>query len=419
MPIIANQILSRYCKVRDFSRFLCRPLQPEDYVIQTMADASPTKWHLAHTTWFFEEFILNKFLPSYRVFHPRYGYLFNSYYNSVGVRHCRAKRGQLSRPTVQEVYRYRQHVDGYMDKLLGGLDETKMAQITPLLELGLHHEQQHQELLLTDIKHVFACNPLYPVYSNKKDLSMPNSALPLKWMDFNGGIYTIGHHGGQFGFDNEFPSHQVFLKPFRAASRLVTNGEYLAFIGDGGYQRPEFWLSDAWDLVQKEGWIAPLYWDNPDGVWFNMTLKGFLPVDPVIPVCHVSFYEANAYASWAGKRLLTESEWEAAAGPRPPEGNFVERGFFHPLAAVPSSSQLLQIFGDVWEWTASPYVGYPGYQPAKGALGEYNGKFMVNQMVLRGGSCATSQTHIRPTYRNFFVPQARWQFSGIRLGEDI
>ncbi len=418
--LIANEVYLRYQKVRTFTALLCQPLQAEDFVIQTMADISPTKWHLAHTTWFFEQFILSKFLDAYRPFHPQYNYLFNSYYNSIGVRHCRAKRGQLSRPTVKEVYKFRQHVDEHMEKLLRRLDDGRMFELLPFLELGMHHEQQHQELLLTDIKHVFACNPLHPVYSSGKVLPAENFIAELQWIDFGEGLYTIGHRGGGFGYDNEFPSHQVFLKPFRIASRLTTNREYLDFIKDGGYQRPEFWLSDGWGLRQREDRIAPLYWDNSDGAWLNMTLNGFLPLDPSTPVCHVSFYEANAYACWAGKRLLTEAEWEVAAANQPVAGNFVESHFFHPVNLHrDSGQQLQQMFGDVWEWTASPYVGYPGYRPAKGALGEYNGKFMINQMVLRGGSCVTSQSHIRPTYRNFFAPQTRWQFSGIRLGDDV
>jgi ergothioneine biosynthesis protein EgtB len=417
--LIANEAFVKYQHVRNFTAVLCQPLEPEDYVLQTMADVSPAKWHLAHTTWFFENFILNKFGGPYRPFHSQYNYLFNSYYNSVGVRHCRTKRGQLSRPTVKDVYEYRHYVDVHMEELLGRLDEAQMTEVMPLLELGIHHEQQHQELILTDIKYVFACNPLHPVYCPPK-ISSQHSTPERQWIHFNGGLYTIGHGGGEFGYDNEYPSHQVFLEPFQVASRLTTNGEYLEFMKDGGYKNPELWLSDGWDCVQREDWVAPLYWDNSDGAWFNMTLNGFLPVDLSAPVCHVSFYEANAYANWAGRRLLTEAEWEVAAVRQPMTGNFVESQCFHPAAvSLDAEQQLQQMFGDVWEWTASPYVGYPGYRPSKGALGEYNGKFMINQMVLRGGSCATSQNHIRPTYRNFFVPQARWQFSGIRLGDDI
>jgi ergothioneine biosynthesis protein EgtB len=418
LSLIADAAGLQYHKIRNWTTQLCQPLQDEDFVIQSMPDVSPAKWHLAHTTWFFEQFILEKSIPGYRPFHPQYNYLFNSYYNSVGVRHCRAKRGQLSRPTVAEVFQYRQHVDAQMENLLAGLDEEQLRQLAPLLELGIQHEQQHQELLLTDIKHVFACNPLHPVYSGRKSPANQCPA-PICWSTFPEGLYGIGHSGGQFGFDNEFPRHQVFLRPFRIASRLTTNGEYLQFIQDGGYKRPEFWFSDGWDIKQQEDWTAPLYWDNSDGAWFHMTLNGFFPVDLSAPVCHVSFYEASAFANWAGKRLLTEQEWETAAGDLPVTGNFAESGYFNPTGAgLTTGHPLQQMYGDVWEWTSSPYVGYPGYRPAKGAMGEYNGKFMINQMVLRGGSCVSPQSHIRATYRNFFVPQARWQFSGIRLGDD-
>jgi ergothioneine biosynthesis protein EgtB len=310
-------------------------------------------------------------------------------------------------------------VDEHVEQLAERLDEDQMMKVNSLLEIGINHEQQHQELILTDIKHVLACNPLHPVYAHRNINS--NSDVPeLRWIDFKEGLYSIGHPGGYFGFDNEFPQHRVFLNPFRIASRLVTNGEYLNFINDQGYQRPEFWLSDGWDTVQQNDWISPLYWDKQDGVWLTMTLNGYLPVDLSAPVCHVSFYEANAYACWAGRRLLREEEWEASSNDEPVEGNFVESNLFHPAGVQPNSQKNLhQLYGDVWEWTSSAYVGYPGYHPAEGALGEYNGKFMSNQMVLRGGSCATSYTHIRPTYRNFFPPSARWQFSGIRLAEDL
>lgn len=419
MPAIVTQdIFLNYQRVRDWTVKLCQPLQIEDYVIQTMADVSPTKWHLAHTTWFFETFILKALFPSYAVFHPQYNYLFNSYYNAIGVRHCRPKRGQISRPTVDEVYEYRAYVDDHLELLFEHLDENQMAKAAPLLMLGIHHEQQHQELILTDIKHVFSCNPLHPVYAERVPDTQKNT-LPMQWIDFKEGLYSIGHSGGSFGFDNESPVHPVFLQPFKISSRLVTNQEYLDFINDGGYQRPELWLSDGWDTVLQQGWVAPLYWEKQDDQWFYMTLNGFLPLEPSSPVCHVSFYEASAYACWNGHRLLREEEWEVAARQQPIEGNFVENNLFHPAGISPYlHKEIYQIFGDVWEWTSSAYAGYPGYHPTAGALGEYNGKFMCNQMVLRGGSCATPISHIRPTYRNFFPPSARWQFSGIRLGDE-
>jgi ergothioneine biosynthesis protein EgtB len=419
MLSLAHDLLTRYKEVRAQTFQLCKPLVAEDQVIQTMADVSPTKWHLAHTTWFFENFILKDFFPSYAVFHPQYNYLFNSYYNAVGVRHCRAKRGQISRPTVEEIYGYREYVDSHMTLLIEHLKEYQLDRFNSLLKIGINHEQQHQELILTDIKHVFACNPLHPVYA-PKDFFRNDDLPDLQWIDFKEGLYPVGHRGGSFGFDNEFPSHQVFLPAFKVASRLITNQEYLKFIYDGGYLRPEFWLSDGWDIVSRENWVAPLYWDNLNGEWFNMTLNGFEPLDLSAPVCHVSFYEAFAYATWSGHRLLTEQEWETVAKDKPIEGNFLESNLFHPTAAKPSSEgEIEQLFGDVWQWTSSAYTGYPGYRPAAGALGEYNGKFMSNQMVLRGGSCVTPKSHIRATYRNFFGPSARWQFSGIRLGDDV
>jgi ergothioneine biosynthesis protein EgtB len=410
--------LIRYRQIRSFTEQLCRPLAIEDYVVQSMPDASPTKWHLAHTSWFFETFVLIPFYPGYSEFDPRYRYLFNSYYVSVGDRHCRPKRGLLSRPTVEEVYGYREHVDRHIlklkDRLSGGADLNHLA---ALLEIGLHHEQQHQELILTDIKHAFAINPLRPCYSERKPgQDHGTSVLALRWKEYDAGVYEIGHGGQSFAYDNELPRHRVFVEPFQLASRLVTNREYLAFIEDGGYKRPKLWLSDGWNVVQQQGWEAPLYWEKKDGRWYVMTLAGLRPVDEREPVCHVSYYESDAYARWAGARLPTEAEWEIAAAALPIEGNFLESGNFHPLPAPDrESDELAQVFGDVWEWTQSSYLPYPGYSPVAGPLGEYNGKFMCNQFVLRGGSCATPITHIRPTYRNFFPPDARWQFTGIRL----
>ncbi len=410
-------LIRRYQHVRKFTERLCQPLLTEDYVIQAMPDVSPPKWHLAHTSWFFETFILAPASPGYRSPHPSYAYLFNSYYVAAGERHCRPKRGLLSRPPVEEVYRYRDCVDQHMTAFLDSLDGEKLERWSPVVELGLHHEQQHQELLLTDLKYNFGCNPLRPAYV-KSDMPMPAPAVaPLRWTEFPEAIYWIGHGGHGFAFDNESPRHRCFVEPFELASRLITNGEYLAFISDGGYERPELWLSMGWDTVQREGWQAPLYWERCDGNWWMMTLGGMRPVREAEPVCHVSYYEADAFARWADARLPTEAEWEVAAMNLPVSGNFVEQQTFHPVPISRNDTALSveQIYGDVWEWTQSHYSPYPGYIAAPGALGEYNGKFMANQFVLRGGSCATSLSHIRPTYRNFFPADARWQFTGIRL----
>jgi ergothioneine biosynthesis protein EgtB len=416
----AHQPLSeRYRRVRSFSETLCETLVAEDYVIQSMPDVSPTKWHLAHTSWFFETFVLGPAVPGYRPFHPDFSYLFNSYYNAVGQRHCRPKRGLVSRPTVEETYRYREYVDQHMLELLEGADAVRLLDLAPVVTLGLNHEQQHQELMLTDIKHVFTMNPLRPVYRERIAAAGQAEAPPLQWVSFSEGVYWIGHQGEGFSFDNEGPRHREFLGPFALASRLVTNGEYLAFMEDGGYERPEFWLSAGWSTLQEQGWKAPFYWERHDGRWMMMTLSGMRPVEASEPVCHVSYFEADAYAQWAGARLPTEAEWEVAAAGVPLEGNFVESGSYHPLpASITTDGELTQMFGDVWEWTRSAYSPYPGYKPVPGALGEYNGKFMCNQYVLRGGSCATSGSHIRRTYRNFFPPDACWQFSGIRLAND-
>jgi ergothioneine biosynthesis protein EgtB len=417
-------LVSCYQQVRQLSEQLCRPLATEDYVVQTMPDVSPPKWHLAHTSWFFETFLLRPHVPGYEVFHPKYGYLFNSYYEAVGQRHPRPQRGLLSRPTVEEIYRYRAYVDDAMRSLLRDLP-TLEPQVKDLLELGLHHEQQHQELLLTDIKHILALNPLRPAYQEKPGAIAQSAPQPRgsgdlssskeQWLDYPGGLYTLGYDGQGFAFDNESPKHQVYLNDFWLAARLVTNGEYLEFINAGGYHNPEYWLSDGWHTIQTQGWQAPLYWEQIDGQWWLMTLNGMQPVRDDEPVCHVSFYEADAYARWAGKRLPTEAEWEIATQNVPIRGNFVESGLLHP-APTTGATRPDQLFGDVWEWTQSAYHPYPGYKPAAGAVGEYNGKFMCSQMVLRGGSCATSKSHIRSTYRNFFPPAARWQFTGIRLG---
>jgi ergothioneine biosynthesis protein EgtB len=414
-------LVRRYHQVRQFTDRLCQPLVTEDYVIQAMPDVSPPKWHLAHTSWFFETFILALASPSYRSPHASYAYLFNSYYVAAGERHSRAKRGLLSRPTVEEVYRYRAYVDQHMTAFLEGLDGENSDRWSPVVELGLHHEQQHQELLLTDVKYNFACNPLRPAYMTANIPTGAPAAGPLRWVSFPEGVYWIGHDGRGFAFDNESPRHRSFVEPFELASRPITNGEYLAFMADGGYERPELWLSMGWDAVQREGWQAPLYWGLRDGTWWMMTLAGMQPVVEAEPACHVSYYEADAYARWADARLPTEAEWEIAAMPLPIRGNFVEHQTFHPrpISQIDTAVPLVQMFGDVWEWTQSHYSPYPGYTAASGALGEYNGKFMANQFVLRGGSCATSVSHIRPTYRNFFPADARWQFMGIRLARTI
>jgi ergothioneine biosynthesis protein EgtB len=383
-----------------------------------MPDVSPTKWHLAHTSWFFETLILSKAIAGYRPFHPDFNYLFNSYYLTIGQRHCRPKRGLLSRPTVEEIYRYRQHVDDCMLALLSQASPSVLAEIAPMVEIGLHHEQQHQELMLTDIKHVFSVNPLRPVYCQSNSPAPAGAIAPMRWAPFDEGIHWIGHAGSGFAYDNESPRHRVFLDAFELASRLVTNGEYRAFMEDGGYQRGDLWLSDGWNTAQAQEWEAPMYWERRDGQWWHMTLSGMRPVDDAEPVCHVSYYEADAYARWAAARLPKEEEWEVASASQPIEGNFVESGHCHPTTLQSDAPAIAQLFGDVWEWTASAYLGYPGYRPPEGPLGEYNGKFMCNQFVLRGGSCATPRSHIRPTYRNFFPPDARWQFMGFRLARD-
>jgi len=403
---------ARYAGVRSATEALSRPLTAEDCGVQSMPDASPTKWHLAHTSWFFETFVLRPEIPGYRPFHPQFGYLFNSYYESVGDRHARPQRGVLSRPTLDEVYSYRAHVDAAMTAYLDGA-----AAVPALVELGLQHEQQHQELILTDIKHAFWCNALRPAYREPGAMATP-PAPPLSWMAFPAGIRAVGADGSGFAYDNELPRHRVFVEPFELASRLVTNAEYLAFIADSGYRRPELWLSEGWETVRAMDWRAPLYWEQRGDEWQVMTLHGMRAIDGAEPVCHVSYYEADAYARWAGARLPSEFEWEVAAAAEPITGNFVESGRLHPAAAS-NGRGLSQLFGDAWEWTASAYAPYPGYRTPAGAVGEYNGKFMCNQLVLRGGSCVTPQSHIRASYRNFFPASARWQFSGIRLARSV
>jgi ergothioneine biosynthesis protein EgtB len=400
---------ARYAAVRARTEALAAPLSAEDACVQAMPDASPAKWHLAHTTWFFETFLLKTQDPGYQEFHPAFSYLFNSYYNALGERHPRPRRGLLTRPSLDEVKAYRRHVDAALTAAIAA--GTCRAE---LLELGLHHEQQHQELLLTDIKALFAENPLKPAYGGVKPV--PGMASLLEWLTFEGGVAEIGHDGDGFAFDNERPLHKVFLAPFEIASRPATCGEYLAFIEAGAYRRPELWLSDGWDAVQAQGWTSPAYWRHGGDAWSVHTLQGERPVDPEECISHLSYFEADAFARWAdleggwsGARLPTEAEWEHAAGEAPLEGHFAEAGAFHPSTARAG------FFGDVWQWTASSYLPYPGFRTGPGALGEYNGKFMSGQMVLRGGSCATPMDHVRASYRNFFPPSARWQFTGLRL----
>jgi ergothioneine biosynthesis protein EgtB len=408
---------ARYLAVRRTTESLCRPLHDDDYGLQVMADVSPPKWHLAHSTWFFETFLLKPFLPAYRVFDERFDFLFNSYYQSIGAQYPRAARGAMSRPTVEEVYRYRAHVDNTMLALFDRADGNA-AEIAFRVTLGCHHEQQHQELLLTDIKFNFYANPLRPAY--RTDLSSrPDRIAPapaLEWAAYPGGLCDIGHGGEGFSFDNETPRHRVYAAPFALASRTVTCGEYAAFIDAGGYDRSDLWLADGWRIAKERRWGAPLYWERGDNGWWQFTLGGMRALNENEPVCHVSYYEADAYARWAGKRLPTEAEWEIAAAAMPVAGNFTDTDCLHPVAA--HSAAPSQLYGDVWEWTGSAYLPYPGFRALTGSLGEYNGKFMINQMVLRGGSCATPPGHVRATYRNFFYPPDRWQFSGIRLGDD-
>ena len=415
----AAPLADRYDAVRAHTEGLCEPLAVEDYVVSSMPDASPTKWHLAHTSWFFETFVLGPHDPGYAPIDARYAFLFNSYYVQAGERHCRAQRGLVTRPTVAEVYAYRAHVDAHVRRLLERVGGDPAHPAHAAVELGLHHEQQHQELLLTDIKHAFWMNPMRPAYRPRPHAA---AAAPpaLAWREHEAGVYRIGHEGAGFSFDNEGPAHRVFLEPFRLASRLTTNGEFRAFVEDGGYRRTELWLSAGWATVQAGRWEAPLYWERSAHGWDEFTLGGTRPLDDAEPVCHVSYYEADAFARWAGRRLPTEAEWEVAAGAAPVEGSFVEGRRFHPApvggrAAGASAVGLEQLYGELWQWTGSPYVAYPGYVPAAGAIGEYNGKWMADQWVLRGASCATPRTHARPTYRNFFPSDARWQFGGIRL----
>ena len=412
VPVDAFPLVDRFIAVRRMSERLARPLSPEDQTVQSMPDASPTKWHLAHTTWFFETFVLRPHLPAYRPFDPAYEYLFNSYYEAVGPRHPRPQRGMITRPGVEQILTYRRHVTSAMAELIG----SGRGDWAAIVELGLHHEQQLQELILMDAKNMLSMNPLFRVYAPERP-APDHDKTALGWIDFEGGLVEMGHAANGFAFDNEGPRHRSWVDPFALATRLVTCGEYAAFIADGGYRRPEFWLSAGWDCVTQRGWQAPLYWHGDGDHWNVFTLSGLRPMRAAEPVCHVSLYEAAAFAKWAGKRLPREAEWELASADVALVGNMLEDERLHPVAA--QGEGLVQMIGDVWEWTASPYVAYPGYREPPGAIGEYNGKFMANQMVLRGGCAATPRDHIRTTYRNFFPPDARWMFGGIRLAEDL
>ncbi|MBO0813429.1 MAG: ergothioneine biosynthesis protein EgtB [Microlunatus sp.] len=420
-----TRLLQRYSEVRAYTERLAARLSPEDQTVQSMPDVSPTKWHRAHVTWFFETFLLAQNEPDYAPFQEQYWFLFNSYYEAVGPRYARPMRGVISRPGAYDVGRYRGNVDDRMRELLDSLDDGTLAKLAPTIELGFHHEQQHQELLLMDIKHVFSLNPLQPGYAGRP--LARGDAGPLGWREYAEGLVEIGHHpaaDGGFGFDNELPRHRHWLPAYRLADRLVTNAEWLEFIADGGYRRAELWLSDGWSKINTEGWAAPFYWTERDGIWFEHTLTGTHPVDPSLPVCHVSHYEADAYATWAGKRLPTEAEWEhaarleeAATAPAD-EPNLLGTQTWHPKAAGTPDGRLRQLFGDCWQWTSSSYLPYPGFHPPAGAIGEYNGKFMSSQMVLRGGSALTPPGHARASYRNFFPPAARWPLTGVRLADD-
>lgn len=420
-----SELIEFFGRVRNTSEAICEPLEIEDYVPQPTSDVSPPKWHLGHVSWFFEAVILADHVRGYQPFHPQYAYVFNSYYESLGLRVDRPLRGTLSRPTVKQIYEYRRHIDERMNALIQSVDEAAWPEFRDLVILALNHEQQHQELLLTDLKFLLACNPTRPAYRTDLHHSESRGETPKpEFVAFPGGVYEIGFQGEGFAYDNEGPRHKVYVNDFKLQNRLVTNEEYLAFIEAGGYRDFRHWLSDGWMTVQQERWDAPLYWEKRDGNWYEFTLAGMRELDPGSPVCHLSYYETDAFAQWAGKRLPTETEWEVAArlsDARIEEGALLDLHTLHPVPLIekeePKTRALHQMYGDVWEWTRSAYLPYPGYRRIEGPLGEYNGKFMVNQMILRGGSCVTPRDHIRPTYRNFFKPDKRWQFMGIRLAE--
>jgi ergothioneine biosynthesis protein EgtB len=420
-----SSFAARFQRIRDYTESLCASLDPEDCVAQSMADTSPTKWHLAHTTWFFETFVLTEYVSGYTPYHPEFGFLFNSYYNGAGERHTRSERGVLTRPTLKEILAYRVHVDEFMNGLVGS-DRTDSTgnnhlalEIQRATLIGLQHEQQHQELILTDIKHLFAQNALLPAYRPSLSITI-GSADELGWVDITEGVHTIGYANDGFCYDNEQPAHRVFIQNCRIADRLISNGEYREFVADDGYRKPELWLDLGWATIQREGWQQPLYWRGGPGGYSEFTLAGERELCDAEPVSHVSYIEADAFARWAGARLPTEAEWEIVCGSRPVEGNFVDSARLHPaIAGERNEAGPRQLFGDLWEWMSSSYSAYPGYRPDAGTLGEYNGKFMCDQFVLRGGSCASSQSHLRSSYRNFFYAPDRWQFTGIRLAKEL
>jgi ergothioneine biosynthesis protein EgtB len=414
LPSKSTSLRNRLLETRRISLKLAAPLSDEDQVVQAMDDASPTKWHLAHTTWFFEAFVLPRFLPGYGVFDETFEYCFNSYYESVGPRHPRPKRGLLTRPSGDQVRAYRAHVDEALERLF---DTDLTDEALSLVELGINHEQQHQELLLTDILSLFASQPLKPAYREAKPGVSLGTTAPLAFTAFDGGIFEVGHDGNGFAYDNEGPRHEELIRPFRLANRCVTNSEWIDFIADGGYRTATLWLADGWATINAQDWMGPLYFEEAEGGYMQMSLHGSRPVDPAAPVTHVSFFEADAFARWAGYRLPSEFEWEAAAASAPAKGRDLGANHLRPMP-VGAGDGLAQMFGDVWEWTESAYLAYPGFNAAPGAVGEYNGKFMCNQFVLKGGSCATPEGHIRRTYRNFFYPHQRWQFTGLRLAAD-
>ena len=406
---------ARYQQVRHISEQICAPLEIEDYQIQSIIETSPPKWHLAHVTWFFETFLLKTHNKDYQPFHPQFEVLFNSYYETLGTFHPRDQRGLLSRPLVKEVYAYRHAVDEAMNLLFDALEKYPDEQLQFFIELGLNHEQQHQELMCMDIKHNFSVNPLKPTYRDDLMTSPISNTSVTQWHEQTAGVYDIGHSNSRFAYDNESPRHPHYLVDFQLADRLVTNGDYLVFIEDQGYQQVELWLSDGWNHIHQHHWQSPLYWQQDGSNWLEMTLGGLRLLNPHEPVCHVSYYEADAYARWAGKRLPTEAEIEVVLVDKPIKGNFFDQDCLHPMPVTTDG----QWYGDLWIWTATAYHPYPGFKPLAGSAGEYNGKFMSNQMVLRGGCCVTSQDHMRATYRNFFSPYDRWHFSGIRLASDV
>ncbi|MEO7164021.1 MAG: ergothioneine biosynthesis protein EgtB [Bdellovibrionia bacterium] len=420
-----TRLIESFHKVRVLSLYICEPLEAEDYILQSTPDVSPPKWHLAHTTWFFETFLLSRFKNNFKPFDPQFHYLFNSYYKSLGPHLYRLNRGFLSRPGLSRVLKYRKAIDEQVINLLETCSVEQFAEIEAVVALGLNHEEQHQELLVTDIKQNLCTNPTHPVFFKSEVGHFPSRKIPpWRWVEFRGGIHSIGAKKQGFAFDNERPRHKTFLSDYQIASRVVNNGEFVEFIENGAYAKPDLWLSLGWDILMKENWEAPLYWEKQGGDWWAATLNGFERVNPSEPVCHISFFEADAFARWKSARLPTEAEWEVAAqtlsAAAIQNGNFLNSGALRPLPLrqINQEARLQQMFGDVWEWTGSAYLPYPGFKPLIGIEGEYNGKFMCNQMILRGGSCATPFGHVRTSYRNFFPPHSRWQFMGIRLARD-